>query len=850
MQKLIVKRVSLRVIIILFLCSGLLVMNGLISNPSTIDAIGSSTSGCHDSRPVDTNYSSNDYKPVKIDNTQLASKYSNDGTEWIIFNVSVYDDDESNDTTIPPWNGTHIVSVTINLTEFGIPPQDMVYRGNYSLGNDYNASRLEGFFEYNFTIPSNFQADNYNITIKVIDNGKPPRATINNHVIKVYQYNRAPAYNATHSFAYTFHEDAYNTDPLEIDFNDLFSDADVDDGPFNNTDPDSLTFYFWFDGAWFSGAGIKYFENFTLQFNGSDCLWLKSVENKHVTGQTVNLSAMDAAGMMAEHLLIITITSVNDLPVLNGADHWEILTHRNVTIINETTVQCIQGKYVNLNITAFDNDQESLYFALEDFSPGSTALFTKPFYVDEMTGNLNFTPDNDAVGTFWVNISVRDSLVGYAQDWDEFAFEVLNLNDPPMITMVNNMAPVDKTVALNAMQDIKFTAVITAADLDVARGLYDDALTFKADATTLITNEDNVTANYTFTPTNDDVGDVVVNITVKDTVGIEIDDYVVAIITVADVNDTPKITDAIDELGSAISINDKMIDLTATPLTEIEPNVTFTLTAMDIDIPYGELLHWYQEDSTIPAAGYIIEKENNGQTARVIIVGEKLDNMVHIFNFTVIDDGTPSPLSDYVEVMVEVNITEEQPPGTSEPSVILEPYNPIIEPGDILILNGTIDYGNLDPSKIKVMIRISNADTELLLQAESIVKNGKFTYNYKIPEMINGNSTAGTWTIEIWATDGENNSSIVRREITIPANIPSPQDEEEELVMSMGLFSYDIFMIVGIFLVVFLIILALMILRKFKSEIFKPEEKQRANGELYIGEIEEPIRFEDRYDRF
>jgi hypothetical protein len=381
-----------------------------------------------------------------------------------------------------------------------------------------------------------------------------------------------------------------------------------------------------------------------------------------------------------------------------------------------------------------------------------------------------------------------------------------------------------------------------------------DALTFGVDITkVIITKTSNTSAKLNFKPTNDDVGEIVVNITVKDAIGTEVDDYVVARITVHDVNDPPEITGAIDERGSAITINDKMIDLTKTPLTEGEPNVTFILIAMDIDIPYGEVLDWDQEDATIPKAAYMIEKENVNETAKITIIGQELADMEYIFNFTVIDDGRPAPLHDYVLVKIKVEIQwpPHEPPEESKLIVIIEPYNPIVKIGDLLTLNGTIDYGDLDPnSTVNVMIKISNADIELLLQDESVVKNGKFTYNFKIPEMINGNSTTGTWTIEIWATDGENKSAVVRREITIPANIPSPEDDEgEELVMSMGLFSYDIFLIFGIFLVVFLIIIALMMLRKFKPESLKPEEKQGANDESYIGEIDEPNRFEDRFDR-
>ena len=55
--------------------------------------------------------------------------------------------------------------------------------------------------------------------------------------------------------------------------------------------------------------------------------------------------------------------------------------------------------------------------------------------IDSSSGVLSGTPDNDDVGSYWVNVSVFDVVGGY--DYSLFTLVVGNSNDAPVITTVD-----------------------------------------------------------------------------------------------------------------------------------------------------------------------------------------------------------------------------------------------------------------------------------------------------------------------------------------------------------------------------------------------------------------------------
>ena len=806
----------------ILMCSGVFILPGFSINNESINngdrflpTTNQDKNYSRAPRPADMNNDSNDFGPVITDSTHLAPKYPNNGSAWILFNVSVYDDDVPNDYNMT-YFGTNITAVWVNVTEFGIPfDRDMIFLGNFSEPTGiYNDSRGEGWYEYNFTIPPALEAGDYNATVHAVDSGFVN--VFESYIIiqiRVFQYNRPPVFNASHSFAFTFLEDEYNTDPLEIDYNDLFFDPDVSDGPFNNTPLDALTFRFWFDNNWLGPYAVRDFGNFTIQFNGTDGLHIFSKLNLYTEsiGERINLSAKDGFGRIVEYMLTITINSVNDLPIINGAFKWEILTPDNVTMLNPSTIQLTQRKYAEMNVTGIDFDGDTLFFAIEGFNKNTTALETVPFIIDEPSGNLHFIPNNDAVGTFHVNISVRDAQGDVAQDWLTFNFEVKNENDPPEIfEVIVNDAPqpiTDHFVTLDATQDQNYSLLIKVKDPDVVRGLDDQFLIFAAEPLVgnihpEVNKITNTSAFFTFTPNNADVGYAQINFSVFD--GWEFD-YVIANFTIINVNDPPIIRE-VD--GRQIIEIGKLVDLTERPLTDGEMNFTFRIWAedMDFETPEGEVLSWDIIPDSFPMDTYNIIKSDENRSAEIQLFGEKMTNGIYTLNITVTDD---EEFSDFVLVRIEVNITEIiPPPENNEPQLLnggMEPTSGDTDTEFTFYVTYTDSDGDL-PSSIQVVI--DGVIYDMTLRPGENATNGIYEYKMKLSK--------GNHTYYFMASDGKAAAVGGTNVPTSEANsVATPTISEPTAKEDKGdEMNWLLYIILIVIVIIILLVLALVVTRR------------------------------------
>jgi hypothetical protein len=238
--------------------------------------------------------------------------------------------------------------------------------------------------------------------------------------------------------------------------------------------------------------------------------------------------------------------------------------------------------------------------------------------MDPISGELNGTPTNDDVGTFWVNVTVSDGDEGY--DWLNFTLEVLNVNDPPEISTVDPIA---------GEEDLLFTLKYEAIDIDPTN----DSLVWSlhTDADWLSIDED--TGELNGTPTNDDVGFYWVNITVMDGNGGA--DRTNFTLEVLNHNDAPSIL---------------TIDITTATEDEL---YSVMYGAVDID-PTNDVLTWALDtDATWlsfdPAASYLSGTPTNED------VGTYYVNMT-------VSDGNGG--SDWTMFTLTVENTNDRPEWT------------------------------------------------------------------------------------------------------------------------------------------------------------------------------------------
>ncbi|MFC1454496.1 putative Ig domain-containing protein [Candidatus Undinarchaeota archaeon] len=190
----------------------------------------------------------------------------------------------------------------------------------------------------------------------------------------------------------------------------------------------------------------------------------------------------------------ITVNNTNDPPEWNPTP-----TDQNAT----------EDVYFEYDVNATDPDGNTLTYWLND---------TSVFSFNTSTGMINGTPDNDAVGVHYLNVSASD---GTATIWQEFTITVNNTNDPPEW----DPTPVNQT----ATQDVYFEYDVNATDPD------GDTLTYWLNDTSVFSFNTS-TGMINGTPTDSDVGVHYLNVSVTDGTEIIWQEFA---ITVNDVNYQP-----------------------------------------------------------------------------------------------------------------------------------------------------------------------------------------------------------------------------------------------------------------------------------------------------------------------
>ncbi|WP_144394703.1 putative Ig domain-containing protein [Pleionea sediminis] len=245
----------------------------------------------------------------------------------------------------------------------------------------------------------------------------------------------------------------------------------------------------------------------------------------------------------------------------------------NVTLrVNDGTVDVDQSFTITVSntndsptitstaVTAATEDTAYSYtFAATDDDVGDTLTYSAPtlptwLSFDAGTGALTGTPTNDEVGDHNVTLRVNDGTV----DVDEsFTITVSNVNDDPVIT---------STAVTTANEDAAYSYTFTATDDDVG-----DTLTYSAPTLPTWLSFDTGTGELTGTPTNDEVGDHNVVLRVNDGT-VDVDESFT--ITVSNTNDSPTITST-----AVTSVNEDAAYSYTFTATDVDVGDTLTLSA-------------------------------------------------------------------------------------------------------------------------------------------------------------------------------------------------------------------------------------------------------------------------------
>jgi len=192
------------------------------------------------------------------------------------------------------------------------------------------------------------------------------------------------------------------------------------------------------------GCDDEAFGNTEYDISPSNIPWLEfdsitGILHGTPTGEDVgvyeiNISVDDGNGGLNWTEFSLTVLDRNDPPIIQTEP------------INEID----QGDQYYVQFNAFDEDDINTY----EWTMNTNAQFLQ---LNNQTGILSGTPENDDVGVHFVNISAED-LRG-EKDWINFTLEVIDVNDPP----IWNIKPQDDQV--DQGDEYSFTAV--AIDIDV-----------------------------------------------------------------------------------------------------------------------------------------------------------------------------------------------------------------------------------------------------------------------------------------------------------------------------------------------------------------------------------------------
>jgi uncharacterized protein YjbI with pentapeptide repeats len=434
-----------------------------------------------------------------------------------------------------------------------------------------------------------------------------------------------------------------------------------------------------------------------LEFNYTMDTLKGTPTNDDVGEYWVNIAIFDTIDIDFTNFTL-SVINVNDAPIIITND---------TKITNEDELYEVTYQAIDI-----DTKQKNLVWKMN--TNASWLQF------DEPSAILIGTPTNDDVGTFWLNISVSDNEY---IDFTNFTLRVININDPPMIITIDN---------LTAYEDDLYEMFYLAEDVDNTPNQLIWSIITNADW--LKTNNFEPTMNGT--PTNDDIGEYWVNVTVNDGEFIDFSNFT---LTVINTNDPPSIISE-DKLniseGELYSVNYEAEDIDPPPITLTWSIKTNTSNWLTVDAITGWL---------------------NG------VPGED-DAGIYWVNISVTDGAGGWDFHNFTLTVIDVSFIRNKPPILSNVSVTPSKGN--IK----TIFTFSIHYFDPDgdlPSLIQIVI--DDIPRNMKLKTGENASNGVYELSTTL--------TKGDHSYYFMASDG---SEIIKTNITTIPNIKDINKIERE----------------------------------------------------------------------
>lgn len=331
---------------------------------------------------------------------------------------------------------------------------DLIHSGEDSLIQNWtldNATQTTNYTWY-FT-PGYCDAGEYALMLNITDSYNLSDFISWN--ITVNNTNRLPENNASLPNV-SLAEDANSTFVFDLD--EYFSDADFNEC--NGSQKDTITY-----------AAINN-TNITVTIDPATHRVNMTPDPNYFGVEYIYFSADDSYNTSYSNVIIVQVNDTNDAP--------------NVTALGNKTGY--EGALFELQVSANDPDMDVLTYY------DNTDLFD----INSANGLISFVPNTTQAGSYTINITVSDSELNTTV---ELNLTIID-NNPPELNLIGNQ---------NATENIPFVLNISANESDSQN------ITWWSNSTIFnITSINETHGQISFTPTNDDVGNYSINITVFD----------------------------------------------------------------------------------------------------------------------------------------------------------------------------------------------------------------------------------------------------------------------------------------------------------------------------------------------
>ncbi|MGN0920701.1 MAG: putative Ig domain-containing protein [Cellvibrio sp.] len=257
-----------------------------------------------------------------------------------------------------------------------------------------------------------------------------------------------------------------------------------------------------------------------LSFNSATLTLSGTPTNSHVGSFDLVVTASDGEAMVSD-TFTLTVVNVNDWPTLNTPV-------TNQTVYQDQPFSLILPSDMFIDVDAGDVLTYSVTLANGDSIPSWLNF-------NSATLTLSGTPTNSHVGSFDLKVTVSD---GEAVASTTFVLTVFNVNDKP--TVANGIP--NQNVNQGELFNFTFDAN-TFTDIDVGDVLSYSATLAGGAVLPSWLSFNSTTRTFSGTPTNDDVGSLIIHVTASD--GTVMSDSATFTLTVVNVNDKPTVANGI-----------------------------------------------------------------------------------------------------------------------------------------------------------------------------------------------------------------------------------------------------------------------------------------------------------------